>query len=410
MFLTCCNFIHPEHPSVTSTDNGVREYAVNYVLHHWRDIKAEHLDVEQQTEVMETFAPLMLDKSSFARIQEEELKTTFSHDEKFDDSFFNRLRSWAALLPDMKVPLSTEAAEWLQDAVDLNSAEASFSAGNGALRICGKGTILGEQARENFAFAVGDISGALSTKQAVLGLDAQIETKPQDAAASYELARSIDPSNLVMCDALRAQMKLFENETCKQGLIATLKTWSPLERLAYLCWDTWDSVYKAVIRAAVESGEVAFIVQMCPDSIRLLEQVNASAPLLDELGFLHVNATRDPEAARTVFDQALESGSTGWPYAVAGEALEATLDTANTFQSEVLYRLFRESADRKRKRELLDSPICAKSRLDPNLKDENAMYDEEERSDDGFDDGGDEDSVTRLKGDESDLDDDIVLF
>ncbi|KAF4826841.1 hypothetical protein CGCTS75_v008733 [Colletotrichum tropicale] len=112
MFLTCCNFIQPEHPSIMSADKGVQEYAVNYVLHHWRDIEAEHLNVEQHTEVMETLASLMLDQSSFARIQEEELKTTFYHDERFDDAFFDTLPSWAGLLPDVNVSLSTEAAEW----------------------------------------------------------------------------------------------------------------------------------------------------------------------------------------------------------------------------------------------------------------------------------------------------------
>lgn len=157
MFLTCCDFIQPEHPGIMGTDTGVREYAVNYVLHHWRDIKAEHLKVEQQTEVMQKFASLILNKSSFARIQEEELKITSYNDENFDDSFFDRLLSWAGLLPDVEVALSTEANEWwtlvaerlrdcllqhaklhvrrLQDAVDMNTAEASFSAANGALRI-----------------------------------------------------------------------------------------------------------------------------------------------------------------------------------------------------------------------------------------------------------------------------------
>ncbi|KAI8264264.1 hypothetical protein K4K58_012411 [Colletotrichum sp. SAR11_239] len=265
-FLTCCNFIQPEHPGIKSTGQGVREYAVNHVLHHWRDIEAEHLNVEQQTEVIKTFASLMLDKSSFTRIQEEELKITFFNDERFKDALFDRLRSWAVILLDVKVSLSTEAVEWwslvaerprdcllqlakshvrrLQDAVDMNTAEASFLAANGALKI-------------------------------------------------------------------------------------------------------------AVIRAAVESGEVAFVVQMYQDSIRLLDNVNASAPFLVELGFLHIDVTRDPEAARTVFDQALDSGSTGWSYAVTGESPEATLDTANTFQSEVLYRLFRGTSDVKRKRELL---------------------------------------------------------
>uniref|UniRef100_L2FJZ9 Uncharacterized protein n=2 Tax=Colletotrichum fructicola (strain Nara gc5) TaxID=1213859 RepID=L2FJZ9_COLFN len=309
MFLTCCNFIQPEHPGITGTDKGVREYA---------------------TEAMETFASLMLDKSSFARIPEEELKIAFYNDEKFDDSFFDRLLSWAGLLPDVEVALNTEATEWwtlvverlrdcllqhaklhvrrLQDAVDVNTTEASFSAANVSLKICGKGTILEEQARESFASTFGDISGALSAKQAVVGLDvpartaestclkamtysqttlervqslellsrirtkgnpqaayediqaclrqvhdesvpltlrrsvyttkAQIETKlgrRQGAAASYELAGSIDPSNLVAGDGLRAQIKPFEKEPGKQEFIRTLKTWSPLERLAYLC-------------------------------------------------------------------------------------------------------------------------------------------------------------------------------
>ncbi|KAK1843128.1 hypothetical protein CCHR01_14234 [Colletotrichum chrysophilum] len=312
MFLTCCNFIQPEHPGIMGTDKGVREYAVNYVPHHWRHIEAEHL------------------KSSFARIPEEELKIAFYNDEKFDDSFFDRLLSWAGLLPDVEVALNTEATEWwtlvverlrdcllqhaklhvrrLQDAVDVNTTEASFSAANVSLKICGKGTILEEQARESFASTFGDISGALSAKQAVVGLDvpartaestclkamtysqttlervqslellsrirtkgnpqaayediqaclrqvhdesvpltlrrsvyttkAQIETKlgrRQDAAASYDLAGSIDPSNLVAGDGLRAQIKPFEKEPGKQEFIRTLKTWSPLERPEYLC-------------------------------------------------------------------------------------------------------------------------------------------------------------------------------
>ncbi|KAH9232282.1 hypothetical protein K456DRAFT_37524 [Colletotrichum gloeosporioides 23] len=130
---------------------------------------------------------------------------------------------------------------------------------------------------------------------------------------------------------------------------STPASWVPIKVFG----NTWDSVHQAVIHAAVESGEVAFAFQMYQDSIRLLDNVNASAPFLVELGFLHINVTRDPEAARAVFDQALDSGSTGWPYAVMGEAPEATLDTADTFQSEILYRLFRESADVKRKRQLL---------------------------------------------------------
>ncbi|KAF4890773.1 hypothetical protein CGCVW01_v014359 [Colletotrichum viniferum] len=326
MFLTCCNFIQPEHPRIMGTDKGVREYAVNYVPHHWRHIEAEHL------------------RSSFARIQEEELKIAFYNDENFDDSFFDRFFSWAGLLPDVEVALSTEATEWwtlvaerlrdcllqhaklhvrrLQDAVDVNTAKASFSAANGALRISLYRQVQPAESNPQAAYEdiqaclrqTHDESVPLPLRRSVYNTKGQIETKlgrRQDAAASYELARSVDPSNLVTGDALRAQIKLFEKEPGKQEFIRTLKTWSPLERLAYLCWDTWDSFYQAVIRAAVESREVAFVVQMYQNSIRLLENVNASAPLIVELGFLHINATRDLEAARTVFDQALDSGSPG---------------------------------------------------------------------------------------------------
>ncbi|KAI8237195.1 NACHT and TPR domain-containing protein [Colletotrichum sp. SAR 10_96] len=160
MFLTCSNFIQPEHPGIKSTGQGVQEYAVNHVLHHWRDIEAEHLH------------------GSFARIQEEELRTTFYHDERFVDFFFERLRSWAALLLDVKVPLSAEAAEWWTLIAERPRdclLQLANSSANDALRICGKGTILEEQARENFASAVGDVSGALPAKQAVLGLDGLFE-------------------------------------------------------------------------------------------------------------------------------------------------------------------------------------------------------------------------------------------
>ncbi|KAK2739310.1 NACHT and TPR domain-containing protein [Colletotrichum kahawae] len=153
MFLACFNFIQPAHHNTVNVDKGLREYAVNYVLHHWRDIEEKHLNVEQQAEVMETFASLMLDKSSFAKIQEEELRIEYAiyDDEKFDDSFFDRLRSWAGL------SLNMEAAEWwaliadrprdclvqlakshvrrLQYAVDIKTAEVSFLAAKDALRI-----------------------------------------------------------------------------------------------------------------------------------------------------------------------------------------------------------------------------------------------------------------------------------
>ncbi|KAF4826746.1 hypothetical protein CGCTS75_v008734 [Colletotrichum tropicale] len=83
-----------------------------------------------------------------------------------------------------------------------------------------------------------DESVPLPLRRSVYNTKAQIKIKlgrRQDAGTSYELARSVEPSNLVTGEALRAHIKLFEEEPDKQKFIRTLKTWSPLERLAYLC-------------------------------------------------------------------------------------------------------------------------------------------------------------------------------
>lgn len=82
---------------------------------------------------------------------------------------------------------------------------------------------------------------------------------------------------------------------------------------------------------------------------------------------------------------------------MTGEAPKATLDTA------------KEGQRLKRAAQILLS--AQMSRLDPNMKDDNERYGEEEqRSDDGSDGGGEGNSATRPKGEEGDLDDDVVLF
>ncbi|GKT41472.1 uncharacterized protein ColSpa_01653 [Colletotrichum spaethianum] len=158
-----------------------------------------------------------------------------------------------------------------------------------------------------------------SLRRSICTTKAKIEAKMKMielSAASYELARSVDPNSLTTGDILDEEVELFSNEVGKQKLLEVLKKWNPLERLTWLCWrydDLEDKRSRLLRDVAVESGEAAFIIQMYLESIKYLENVNAAAPLKIDLALAYQHVKGDLEAARQVLDEVLDSGSTGWP-------------------------------------------------------------------------------------------------
>lgn len=190
---------------------------------------------------------------------------------------------------------------------------------------------------------------------------ARIEVKLEkfeEAAETFTQAKLVDPNGWTIGEVLDEEISMFSKDQDRKGFMDILKKWSPLERLTWMAWhhDTMGPDRHRVIRdAAIKAGETDFLIKMYEESIKYLDNVNAAAPLRCDLASAHLEVHDDPAAARKVLDEVLDSGSTGWPYAVTDELPETTLERTIGYQSEILYRLFRQSRDPEAKRELLES-------------------------------------------------------
>ncbi|KAK1676525.1 hypothetical protein BDP55DRAFT_550677 [Colletotrichum godetiae] len=204
-----------------------------------------------------------------------------------------------------------------------------------------------------------DESIPLNLRHAVCITKARVEAKlemNEAAAASYAHARSVDPSVLMTGEILNEELDLFLEEDSKQGFIGVLKSWSPLQRLTWLCWeyDDYHGERSQLLRnVAVRSGEIDFVAQMYLDSIQYLDNVNAAAPLRIDLSLFYQHVIGNIKAARQALDEVLDSGSTGYPYAITDSSPDYTVTRAVDNYSALLYGIFRSSHDPKHKTELL---------------------------------------------------------
>lgn len=200
-----------------------------------------------------------------------------------------------------------------------------------------------------------------SIRRSVFATKARAEVEMEDyaaAAESYRQSRTSDPTNLTSALFLDEEISLFSEDEGKKKYMDTLKQWSPLERLTWLAWDyedMSDDRHAGLRDAAFQSGEAAFVGQIYEDAIRYLDNVGAAAPLRCDLAYFHLEVSQDLEKARIVIDEALDSGSTGWPYAVTEEYPGTTLERAIQLQSDILNRLFMKSNDPVAKAELLEA-------------------------------------------------------
>ncbi|KAF4971548.1 hypothetical protein FZEAL_9832 [Fusarium zealandicum] len=190
---------------------------------------------------------------------------------------------------------------------------------------------------------------------------ARIQTcqeKTDEAAESFMQAKQSDPTTLTHGDALDEELSLFTKTKDTERWIATLKRWSPLERLTWMTWQYDDfgaERHRYLRNATAETAETDFVIQMYEQSIQYLDNVNAAAPIRCELALVHLEVLQETETARKVLDEVLDSGSTGYPYAVTDCYPDALLGHIIGYQSDVLYRLFRQSQDREVKAQLLQA-------------------------------------------------------
>lgn len=196
-------------------------------------------------------------------------------------------------------------------------------------------------------------------------LKARVEVKlgrKEDAAKSFSEAKAVFPDKLISGDVLTEEIDLYTGEegdnVDKESYIATLKRWSPLERITWMAWkwdDEADERHEVIRDVAALTGEIDFFRGIYEEAIKYLDNVNAGAPLRIMLALFHWHVCEDYESARKTLDEVLDSSSTGWPYAVTDESPDWTLEKAINNQADVLFHLFRKSSDPKVKMEILES-------------------------------------------------------
>ncbi|KAI5461781.1 hypothetical protein BGZ63DRAFT_386632 [Mariannaea sp. PMI_226] len=205
----------------------------------------------------------------------------------------------------------------------------------------------------------GDETVPLSLRQSVYVVRARcgvVLEKYAAAAKFYKRSRLVDPATLTAGNILEEELDIFSEQGDMKSYIDTLKTWSPLERLTWMAWKYEDSAkdrHSELRDAAIETNEKDFVIQMYQDSIRYLDNVNASAPLRCDLAQAYMEVCDNLEETRKALDEVLSSNSAGWPYAVTEEYPDTVLERAICMQTDVLYAIFSQSADYGVKAELL---------------------------------------------------------
>ncbi|KAJ4139750.1 hypothetical protein NW768_001094 [Fusarium equiseti] len=114
LFLDLAGVFRAENEGMTIAPS-LKEYAFERMFQYWRDIEPQDHTAEEQAQVMEAFASVMLNRYRFAQsycAQDVTQGNTYTYLEMFDDKSFEKVSTWTALLEEIKPLLSEDIAEW----------------------------------------------------------------------------------------------------------------------------------------------------------------------------------------------------------------------------------------------------------------------------------------------------------
>jgi tetratricopeptide (TPR) repeat protein len=199
-----------------------------------------------------------------------------------------------------------------------------------------------------------DISPALVRRSLVTRAKIEsAQSQIDNAVASYEAARRTLPDTPMLGEDLQTQFgTLLSNKfDDPAAIVSTVKSWTPLERLA---WATWKYAidgeqHLSFQRACGRANERDFMIASYKEIVNFLDAVDAGAPMRLELAYAQWRVCGDLAAAKELVDEILETESDGSDYRFTGEDPSWILVRAIDFISDVLYEQFRTSADPQRK-------------------------------------------------------------
>ena len=179
--------------------------------------------------------------------------------------------------------------------------------------------------------------------------------KLNEAMVSFEEARRANLEELMPGNYLKDTFKACLKKRDDALLIETIKKWKPMERLAFMTWDFddsgWDD-HEALSRAAFRTGQQEYLYQAYDEVLKLLENVNAAAPVRFQLAIVKWYVGLDAEGAKSLLNETLDSTTSGESYAFTNEDPATTLVYATVMMTEIIYAQYRTTPDHARKAEL----------------------------------------------------------
>lgn len=179
--------------------------------------------------------------------------------------------------------------------------------------------------------------------------------KLDDAIRSYEEARLADPEEPMPGDILKDEFKVYIDKHADAELMALVRKWKPMERLAWMTWK-YDSVgeedHESLRRAAGRAGEQELLVQVYDEVIKLLDSVDSAAPIRYQLAIAHWGVRGDIETAKALMNETLDGNVPREYFAFTHEDPVYTLICAVLLQTEMIYEQFRGTSDRDLKAKL----------------------------------------------------------
>lgn len=179
--------------------------------------------------------------------------------------------------------------------------------------------------------------------------------KIDDAIRSYEEARKADPENPMPGHNLKEEFHVYLDGKSDKEVIGLVKRWKPMERLAWMTWNFENDGYEeheAFRRAAGRAGEETFMVEAYEEVIKLLDSLDAAAPIRYHLALAHWRVRNDADAAKALMNETLEASSSGRPAAFTEEDPATTLVCAVLLMTHIIYEEYRATSDPKVKESL----------------------------------------------------------
>ena len=174
------------------------------------------------------------------------------------------------------------------------------------------------------------------------------ESRKDAAVASYEQARLAEPDEPLPGDVLKAQFNACLDQREDTKLVEMFKAWKPMERLAWMTWDYSETGYddhESLRRAVARSGQQEYLFHAYEETIKLLDNLDAAAPIRYQLAGTYWTVSGNFEAAKVLMNETLDTSSSGYPFALTNEDPTYTLVCAILEISEIIYEQFRTTSD-----------------------------------------------------------------